>query len=182
MYWIHRTHFLFVATWIGGNMHTNTRAAVASIALALLVLACGGSSGTTTNAPAPTAIAPVAIGEKANGDGYTLTIAGVERKGELSQFEKAKDGNTYLVADALVEATGNTPYNLLYFKVKDSTGVEYNPAVTSLPDGFKSGELQAGDKARGKVVFEIPDKATGLVLSYKPLTLGSGDAIRVKLD
>lgn len=162
--------------------HTRRIIIAVSTALYALVLACGTPTSTTIAPTAQQSAQPAAIGEKATGDGYTLTVVGVERKAELSQFEKAKDGNTYVVADVLVEATDKTTYNLLYFKVKDATGVEYNPAVTSLPDGFKSGELQAGDKARGRVAFEIPSTATGLVLSYQPLTIGSSNIVRVKLD
>lgn len=164
------------------TLHTRRMVVALSIALGLLVLACGSTPASTTAPTAQQPPQPAAIGDKTTGDGYTLTVAGVERKQELSDFEKAKDGNTYVVADVLVEATDKASYNLLYFKVKDASGVEYNPSVATLPDVFKSGELVAGDKARGKVVFEVPTSATGLVLSYKPLVIGSGDGVRVKLD
>lgn len=118
-------------------------------------------------------------------NGIALTVVKTEKKDELSQFQKAKAGNTYIVAEVLIEnvSVDKAPYNPLYFKVKDGDGFEYNPEIVGGDQALKSGELPKGDKARGNVAFEVKKDAKGLVLSYKPIVLFSGDeVIRVALD
>ena len=171
--------------------------------LALLVLACGstpsGSSGGTasggaaaaTSAPASAAPAtatsaatgPGTIGDRIEANGMALTVVKMERADTLGQFLKAKDGNTFVVAEVLIEnvSQDKIPYNLLYFKVKDSDGFEYTPAI-GVDQPLNSGELTKGDKARGNVAFEVKKDAKGLVLTYKPITLGNETPIQVALS
>ena len=48
---------------------------------------------------------------------------------------------------------------------------------------MQSGDLKAGDLARGHVAFEIPKTATGLMVSYQPLVLFGGyETLSVDLD
>lgn len=176
-------------------MHRRSIALIA-IALALFVLACGGSGGggvaitpgaaapAATAAPAPAAVIGK-VGDRVEANGIALTVVKTEQKDELSQFQKAKDGNTYVIAEVLIEnvSVDKAPYNPLYFKVKDGDGFEYNPEITGGDQALKSGDLVKGDKARGTVAFEVKETAKSLVMSYKPLVLFSGDeAIRVALN
>lgn len=138
--------------------------------------------------PEPTAVstAPVAkIGDRVESGGIALTVNGVTRTDSLSQFQKAKPGRVYVVADVTIESITRekAPYNPLYFKVKDADGYEYTASVGSGDQALKSGELNPGEKARGTVAFDVPATATGLVLSYQPLViLGGYQTIRVALD
>jgi hypothetical protein len=148
-----------------------------ALLIAVLVLvACGSNSGTTTLPP------PGVIGAKMLGETFNLTVLSVERKAKLSRADTARQGNTYFVADVLIEATAKTQYNMLFFKAVDADGAEYVPAITLLQDAFVGGQLRPGDKARGKVVFQVPTNTTGLVMSYEPFTLKIGDHVRVKLN
>lgn len=170
-------------------------AALSAVALALFVLACGGGSGggvaitpgAATAAPAAPAPAAVVgkVGDRVEANGIALTVVKTEQKDELSQFQKAKDGNTYVIAEVLIEnvSADKVPYNPLYFKVKDGDGFEYNPEISGGDQALKSGDLVKGDKARGTVAFEVKETAKSLIMSYKPLVLFSGDeAIRVALN
>ncbi len=186
-------------------------AAGAAIFLALLVIACGGSSAGATVVPAtsgaavatgstqggsagptqpavadtevPAAPSIAKVGDRTELDGTALTVMKIDRAAQLGQFQKAKEGNEFIIADVVVENTGGDklPYNLLYFTVKDSDGFQYTPAIGA-DQPFASGELAKGEKARGNVAFEVKKAAKGLVLEYKPLTLGGGDAIKVALE
>lgn len=168
-------------------------AAFVSIILALFVLACGSGGGATTVTPgagapvaAPTAVAAAApgkIGDRIEQDGTALTVVKTEQKTELDQFQKAKEGNVYLLAEVLIENTGQdkAPYNPLYFKVKDSEGFEYPAALVVGGQTLQSGELSKGDKARGTVAFEVKTTAKDFTLEYKPLIIGGGDGIKVAL-
>lgn len=179
-------------------MNRKWMAALSAIALALLVLACGSGSGTTGTSITPGAAAPGAaataapapaaavgkIGDRVETNGIALTLAKVERKAELGQFMKAKDGNTYVVAEVLIEnvSADKSPYNPLYFTIKDGDGFEYNAGIDTSDTGLKSGELAKGEKARGTVAIEVKEAAKGLVLQYKPLVFGNVEPIRFSLD
>ena len=140
-----------------------------------------------TIAPTTAPVAPTIgkVGERIESAGIALTISKVERKTALDTIQKAKTGNTFVTFDALIENTGRdkAAYNLLYFKAKDADGYEYNSAISGLPNTLKAGEIVAGDKVRGIVVFEVPEKASGLVVSYEPIVvLGGYKPIRVALQ
>lgn len=140
-----------------------------------------------TEPPPPTPRTTGIVGERFELAGLALTVLSVERKDQIGQYSKAKDGSTYVIAEVVIENTGydSTPYNLLYFEVKDSDGFEYNAAVVLGTDTpmIQSGDLTLGDKARGIVVFEVKKEATGLVLKYEPLVIGGEyEPIKVALD
>lgn len=162
-------------------------AALIAVVLMLFVLACGGTarSGTGVTPAAAPAAAIGKVGERVEMNGIALTVVKTENKTELGQFSKAKAGNTFVVAEVLIEnvSVDKVPYNPLYFKVKDGDGFEYTPEITGIDRALRSGDLAKGDKARGTVAFEVKETAKGLVLSYKPLVLFSSDeAIRVALN
>lgn len=170
--------------------------------LAALVLACGSTAGTSggqtivpaaTSAPAGATTAPAAtsaaaqiakVGDRVEQGGTALTVVSVEKKAEVSDFQKAKAGNTFVLAEVLIENTGTEKlaYNLLYFKVKDNDGFEESATIYTGDGGLSAGELAGGEKVRGIAAFEVKEAATGLVLSYKPIAIGADDPIRVSLD
>lgn len=164
------------------------------VALSLLVLACGSTAGTGTTAPAATGVSVVAatdaptgpakVGERVEQNGTVLTVISVEKKAELSQLQKAKEGSVFVLIEVLIENAGTEkiPYNPLYFKVKDSEGFEYNATIFGGDNGLKSGDLAVGDKARGVIAVEVKEAAKGLVLSYQPITFGADEPIRVALE
>lgn len=149
-----------------------------------------GSTGQTTIAPvsteAPTE-APVAvakIGDRVELNGTGFTVVKIDRKAAISDFQKAKDGNEFIIAEVIIENTDKdkAPYNPLYFKVKDADGFEYNAGFTAGEQSLKSGDLAKGEKARGNVAFEVKKDAKGLILEYKPLVFGQSESIKVSLD
>lgn len=169
-----------------------------SLLLAGLVLACGGTQQqaqiTSTAAPAAngaTAVpseAPAAtiakVGDRVEANGVALTVVKVEKKEQISDFQKAEAGKTFVVVEVLIEGVSAdaAPYNPLYFSVKDSEGFEENASLLAGDGSLKSGELAKGDKARGNVAFEVKTEAAGLVMEYKPLVIGNVVPIRVALD
>lgn len=124
------------------------------------------------------------IGDRVESGGVALTVVGVDRTDSMGQFFKAKPGRTYAVVEVVLETTGRdkAPYNPMYFKVKDSEGVEYTAGLAGGDDSLKAGELEQGDKVRGTVAFDVPADAKGLTLSYQPIVIFGGyQTIRVAL-
>lgn len=181
-----------------------------AVPILALVLACGSGSGSATiTSPtavgaAPTSAAPTSaaaapaipeatavpvvtvgkIGDRVELDGVALTVVKVEKADQIGDFLKADAGNTYLIAEIIIEnvSVDKAPYNPLYFKVKDGDGFEYNAGISTDKQALKSGDLAKGDKARGTVAFQVKKDATGFVLAFKPIVFGGGDPIRVALE
>ncbi len=95
-----------------------------------------------------------------------------------------KSGYTYLDIEVEIANTGRSdpsPYNPLYFKVRDSQGYEYGASFASVDPSLTSGELAQGEKVRGHVTFEIPKEAMGLLVMYEPQVLFGGYRI-IRID
>ncbi len=140
-----------------------------------------------TSAPAPTTeSAPTIgkVGDKVEANGVALTVTKVDHVDAVGKYLKPKDGNTFVVAEVLIEnvSADKAPYNPFYFKVKDADGFEYNAGLTTDESALKSGDLAKGDKARGTILFEVKKDSKGLVLEYKPIVFGNVDPIKVALE
>lgn len=144
------------------------------------------TGATPTEAPAATDTAEprqaAGVGDRVEKSGVALTVSSIAFVNK-SSFATAKEGNVFLVAEVLIEntATDKAPYNPLYFKVKDAEGFEYTSTLIAPDPTLKSGELAAGEKARGNVAFEVPVAAKDLVLTYKPLVLWGDVDVKVRL-
>lgn len=167
------------------NAQVKLVATVAPAAKAGEQAAAKAAPAEPTQAPEPTA-APkklAGLGERVVSGGVALTIVSAERMGAIDRFLKPGEGMEFVVIEAVVENVDRekAPYNTMYFKVKDQDGYEYNATIAPDPS-LKSGDLMQGDKARGKVAFEVKKGAAGLVVSYEPLVLFGGyETIRVAL-
>ncbi|HHT53933.1 MAG TPA: DUF4352 domain-containing protein [Clostridiales bacterium] len=119
------------------------------------------------------------IGDSVKAGNLIFTVNST-RTDEGSDFIKPKDGHIYHIVDVTVENAGDkseTVSSLMMFKLLDSDG--YNYSVTFGPEtkGAVDGEISAGRKLRGELVFEVPEDATGLELEIDPTVFGSGQII-----
>lgn len=125
------------------------------------------------------------VGDKCVAGGIALTVIQVTKETKLGDFFEADPGKVYLCIEVLLEneeRDDDMPVNPLYFEVKDSDGYVYNTSFGSKDPSLKATDVAKGDKTRGWVTFEIPEKATGLVVTYEPLVLlGGYKSIRVDL-
>jgi hypothetical protein len=136
--------------------------------------------------PEPKAIpAKFKIGEKAELEGVALTILGMSQQAKLAEIMTPSEGYTFVDLEVLIENIGRddeTPYNPLYFKIKDSKGYEYTSSMMSVDPSLTSGDLSKGEKVRGHVAFEVKADATGVVAIYQPqVILGGYEKIVVNL-
>jgi hypothetical protein len=152
-------------------------------------LSTEASSASDTQQPSPTDISSPAtnigkIGERVEASGIAITVKGISRANTLLDVMKPKSGNVFLIIDVLIENVSRdekAPYNPLYFKIKDSEGFEYDITFVSPDPSLSSGELIKGDKARGNIAIEIKANATGLILTYKPITFDDYTPISINL-
>jgi len=143
----------------------------------------GTPSPTDTPLPPPTQNVGV-VGERRESGGIAVTIISVSKMDSVGYFTP-EAGNVYLVIEALIENVSRdeeTPYNPLYFSVKDSDGFQGSTSFASPDPSLQSGNLPRGDKARGFVAFEVRASASGFVVTYEPLVIFGGyNPIRISL-
>lgn len=122
-------------------------------------------------------------GETATVGGVKMTLSGVEYKTNLSDYEKADDGKTYVVADVTLENTTNKTqsYNSLYFRIQTTGGQVLDSTFGTVPNPLNSGDIVAGGKVTGKVVFQVPVEDGHQYVIWKPDAYHADRAIvRVK--
>lgn len=103
--------------------------------------------------------------------GVKLTVSNVRYATSLGEFDNADSGKTYLVADVALENTSNKtqPYNEADFRVQTASGqVLDTTVVASVTNLLNSGDLVAGGKASGSVVFQVPQENGHQYLIWKP--------------
>lgn len=160
-----------------------TIAALAGLATALTLTACGPDTGTNSSSDkgstSQASDSPVAVGQTVTakrGDwDSTVTIVSAtwHAAGQGDYAQPPKNG-AYLVID--VEWSGKGSYNSLYLTFRADTGVE-SDATSGIFGGFEpsldSGDL-AGSKVKGNVAFDAA-QGPGVVILSDPLgqSLGS---------
>lgn len=122
-------------------------------------------------------------GESATVDGVKMTLTGIEYKTSFSEYEKAESGKTYVVADVALENTSNKtqPYNVFNFRIQTAGGQVLDGAFATVPSPLGSGDMVAGGKASGKIVFSVPVEDGHQYVIWKPNAYNADRAIvRVK--
>jgi hypothetical protein len=143
---------------------------------------------TVTTVPQPTSTAPPTsfdkpgkVGQRLENGSTALTVITTTLTPQLDPAVPAKAGETYLVADVLLENTGAGPdaYDVIYFSVLDANGTEY-PSVRGAPGpALAKGDLAPGDRTQGHVAFKIKPGAASLVVKYQPVTMGRSPRIYI---
>ena len=122
-------------------------------------------------------------GEEAILGNGAITVTKVE-KSNGSQYDKPKAGKEYVIVHLTIENKGekNLSYNPYYFKMQNSQGQQENETFTIIDQdtSLQSGELVAGGKVSGTIVFEEPKDDTGLTLIYSD-SIWSSKELKIKL-
>lgn len=176
---------------------------LALIVLGLSMLACGGdatpekvgevagpaatASEETTEAAAPeptdTAVSegPVVfqVGEIVEIRDTVMVVLGWETP-EGDEFTKPAEGNRFVVVDVLLVNQGtdtDSVSSMLQMSLKDDTGQQYDldlEATVAADADSPDGELAPGERIRGKVGFQVPQEAAGLVYVFDASLFGAG--------
>lgn len=122
-------------------------------------------------------------GEEAILGNGAITVTKVE-KSNGSEYDKPKAGKEYVIVHLTIENKGekNLSYNPYYFKMQNSQGQQENETFTIIDQdtSLQSGELVAGGKVSGTIVFEEPKDDTGLTLIYSD-SIWSSKELKIKL-
>lgn len=118
----------------------------------------------------------VSMGETAKTAELELTVNSIDYK-DYIKYESWKPdaGNTYLVVDFTIKNVGTddlyTSLSYFFIKDKDAYLYDYDSHTFSVEQGFESGDISSGSMRRGKIVFEIPEDAEGLIFMWKDTEL-----------
>ncbi len=118
-------------------------------------------------------------GEVATIEGVDMTLSNVKFATTLGQFDEAKSGHTYVVADvAIVNKSDRTrAFNSFDFRVQTASGQVLDTAFATLPNPLSYGDLIAGGKTSGQIVFEIPVATGSEYIIWKPSFLNTTRAV-----
>lgn len=94
-------------------------------------------------------------------------------------FSQPDEGKMFVAVDLLLVNQGDrtiTVSSMLQMSLKDATGQKYNvDLMTSTASGsIPEGELSPGERVRGKVGFQVPQDASGLVFVFDADVFGTG--------
>lgn len=121
-------------------------------------------------------------GDAVSHEGVTVTVNGVETRGQLSSFATPSSGNEFVVVDlTTTNETGEeqSVSTLLQMLVKDGTGRSYSMSITGtsqLDRAYDEGSpIANGESRRGRVAFEVPQDASSLYFTFEFTLWVDGD-------
>jgi hypothetical protein len=126
------------------------------------------------------------VGDTAKAFDYSLAVDNVKECRPKYHFSKPKKGSIWLGVEVVVESTSDKQIwsNPSHAKIVDGEGLTYNYSFATTKDcdpGLRATQLNKAEKAKGWVVFEVPDKASGLKLTYNPSLFGTPQQVKFDL-
>lgn len=110
------------------------------------------------------------VGDVVAIDNREVTVEKVQRNWS-SEYSKPKDGKEYVMVTVKIEnkSDDKISYNSSEWKMEDSDGaIESLAFVMGNDDSLDYGDLAAGGKKTGTIVFEVPKDDKALKIHYKP--------------
>lgn len=165
------------------------RMRVAGVAvLALVALACGSGSSTKPSGEGKKSAAPAQVSTVPVGQSLTLSKSLLGKDSEAVVTVKSANVHTdgpdqytkpkgeFVVADVAIDCTGGSYYvSTSNFAIVAADGTRTEATYTSFDPMLSSTTLQAGQKAAGNVVFDVPaGTAAGSKIAIRDV-LGSKD-------
>lgn len=141
---------------------------------------CSPPAEATTD-PAPTADPSVfglqpgeGITRSTDDSAGTVTVNAVRAQAAGEYDEPAGPGQRYLAANVTYTCTsGRCSYNPYDWSARQADGTSSDPEFLSVDGALSSGDLAAGNRVRGNVIFALPVNAHGTIV-YAPSFAGDG--------
>lgn len=119
--------------------------------------------------------APHAVGERAESRDYFMTLVRVASCEVEPHFRPAA-GRIKLGLEVLIEARGfrEVPSNPFLATLRDAEGRDYQADLAGCTPTLRADRLTQKQTARGFITFDVPQDATGLIMTYAPFVVGVG--------
>ncbi len=123
--------------------------------------------------------AEIVVGESATVDSLKLTVSQAKKTATLGEFSNATSGKTFIVANVTIENTSkeSKPYNVFDFRIQTNGGQVLDPSFENQEPALNSGDLVAGGKVTGNIVFEAPIENAPQYIIWKPNAWKSDRAV-----
>ena len=108
-------------------------------------------------------------GSRFEQDGIALEIRGVSIVERMPQG-RPPAGLRFVALDVEIRNTARvkTPFNPLYFRIKDAHGFEYISILGAPEESLQPGSLAEGQSVQGIVFFELPENLDAALVTYQP--------------
>lgn len=119
------------------------------------------------------------VGDVISIDNREMTVEKVQRNWS-SEYSKPKDGKEYIMVTVKLENKSDETisYNSGEWKLENGEGaIDTSALVLGNDDAMSYGDLAAGGKKSGTIVYEVPAGDTNLKLHYKPNLFVDREAI-----
>ncbi|HEU5076498.1 MAG TPA: DUF4352 domain-containing protein [Polyangiaceae bacterium] len=139
----------------------------------------GGKLDMTPPKPDPRTFGPSpashAVGERAESRDYFMTLVRVTTCDVEPHFRPAR-GRIKLGLEVLIEARSlrEVPANPFLATLRDAQERDYQADLAGCTPTLRADRLAQNQKAQGFITFEVPEDATGLVMTYAPFIVGVG--------
>ncbi len=112
----------------------------------------------------------VKVGQPATVDGVKMTVISVEKTTQIDTYSKSESGKTFVIANVSLENVSNSTksFNSYDFRIQTAGGQVLDTTFESVDPRLSSGDLVAGGKTQGKVVFEAPIETGTQYIIWKP--------------
>lgn len=132
-----------------------------------------------TNTPLPEGPKTYEIGDVISIGDSVMVVLGWESP-EGDEFTQPDEGSKFVAVELLLVNQSDEPRtvsSLMQMSLKDDTDQQYDvDLMAEMAAGSSSpqGELSPGERIRGKVGFQVPEDASGLVFVYDADVFGTG--------
>jgi len=113
------------------------------------------------------------VGDTANTADYKMTLLAV-KECKVETYFRPKAGNIKLAVEIAIEGNRDVdvPVSPFHARITDSESHEYSSTLAGCTPILPSVRVAKGERADGWITFELPEKATGLNLTYDPVIIG----------
>ena len=158
---------------------TSFKKLMASVAIASVALVgCGGSEEEEVKTE-------FSQNEVALYEGVEFTVNSVERSAGI-EYDTPKEGYEYIIVNLTIEnkSEEKISYNPYDWKMENSQGQETDQTIVFFNNDteLNSGDLKAGGKVSGTIVFEQPAGDTGLRLNYYENMFNEDPSITITME
>jgi hypothetical protein len=135
----------------------------------------------------PTARPPAPVGSEVTFGNFAITVTRFERPANAqvaqADYKTLEKDEEYLLVDIRVRCLSTSETCRLTefdFGVSNNSGrdypAEFSSSFSGLPNLFEGGDIAAGKKLSGSLIFIIHQKDTGLILYYPRMLIGAAPA------
>lgn len=153
--------------------------AALALAAAFALTACSSESSAPTTVKESAKSAKAKIGETLTVNKIDVTVNSIKFSQGAGET-KPKEGALFAILDVTIVNGRSEPFQSasdLMFKVQDAQGYAEMPALYPDAQGTLSGEIGAGRKLRGELVFEVPKAGKSLELLFEPDVIEQGQGV-----